>query len=81
MQKTSTIAIPTSDANTLKGIFDKVQFPIRYNFPQNPSTCVVQRDFGGAVGQVRKVKVQLEGTNYLYFAEVQVLIMPTIMWR
>ena len=59
MRKTS-IALPTGDDYAMKGIFDKVQFPIRYNFPQDPSTGVVKRGFGGVLvlgGTVRKVKV------------------------
>ena len=71
MPKLPSTAIPTAHGITIKDIADKVQFPIRYNFLQDPSTGVVLRDFGGKA-VVRKVKVQLEGKNYLSFAELQV---------
>ena len=53
------IDIPLGDDYTLKGIFEKVQFPIRYNFPQDPSTGVVKRGFGG---------VTTVGEQYFYLA-------------
>ena len=73
MRKLPSTAIPTADGITIKDIADKVQFPIRYNFRQDPSTGVIRRDFRGkSVVNVRKVKVQLQDNDYLHFAEVQV---------